>query len=178
MLDDPRSDHDAGRLEEAILAALERRERGEELDLRDWLRDDPEVRAALAELLEDERALEPWFGPLRTVAEAAGVGRFIDDYELLEVVAIGGQGLVYKARQVHTNKEVALKVVNPRNRRRSLREVQIAAHLEHERLVGVSHVGEHEGRLYFTMKLAKKGSLQDHLDEYRLPTERATTGAA
>jgi serine/threonine-protein kinase len=179
MLDDNRSHDDPGRrLENAFLAYLERRERGEVPDLSGWLQHDPEARAALQELIEDDGALGRWFGPLRAVTQAVGVGRFLGNYELLEVVARGGQGMVYRAREVHTDKIVALKLVNPRDLPRSLRELQIVVNLEHEHLVRVYHVGEHEGRLYFTMKLAENGSLAERIDAYGLPVESARTPAA
>lgn len=178
MLDETRSDHDPSRrLEGAFRAYLERLERGEEPDLPEELLHDPEARAALNELIEDERELERWFGPLRAVTQAAGVGRPFGNYELLEVVAVGGQGVVYRAREVHINKEVALKLVNPRDRPRSLRELEFAGNLDHDHLVRVYHVGEHANRLYFTMKLAEKGSLDKHLEEYALPGVAATTAA-
>jgi serine/threonine-protein kinase len=178
MLDETRSDHDPSRrLEGAFRAFLESRERGEEPDLPEELLHDPEARAALNELIEDERELERWFGPLRAVTQTAGVGRFFGNYELLDVVGVGGQGVVYRARQVHINKEVALKLVNPSDRCRSLRELEIAGNLEHEHLVRVYHVGEHANRLYFTMKLAEKGSLEEHIEEYRLRAALATTAA-
>jgi serine/threonine-protein kinase len=94
---------------------------------------------------------------------------------LLEVVAVGGQGVVYRARQVHINKEVALKLVNPGDRLHSLRELTIAGNLEHEHFVRVYHVGEHANWLYFTMKLAEKGSLKDRFREYALPPAPAIT---
>jgi hypothetical protein len=76
-------EHDPGqRLEAALLAYLECREKGEELDLREWLLGDPEARAALHELAEDDQALEPWFAPLRNVTEAARAGGQVGDYEL------------------------------------------------------------------------------------------------
>ena len=75
--------------------------------------------------------------------------------------------MVYRARQVHINREVALKLVNPHDRHRSLRELTIANKLEHEHLVRVYHVGE-DHWLYFTMKLAEKGSLDKHIKEYGL----------
>jgi serine/threonine-protein kinase len=176
MLDETRSDHDPSqRLEGAFRAYLECLERGEEPDLPEDLLHDPEARAALNELIEDERELERWFGPLLAVTQAAGVGRLFGNYELLKVEAVGGQGVVYRARQVHINKEVALKLVNPSNRRHSLRELEIASNLEHEHLVRVNHVGEHANRLYFTMKLAEKGSLDKHIEEYALPAALATT---
>ena len=163
------------RLAEAIAAFLERGERGEEADPRQAGLHDAEQAAALTELVEDARALEPWFAPLRAVIQQAGVGRVFGNYELLEVVAVGGQGVVYRARQVHVNKEVALKLVHAHDRHRSLRELEMAANLEHENLVRVYHVGEEAGRLYVTMRYAEKGSLDANLDEYQLPQEVAAT---
>jgi serine/threonine-protein kinase len=139
----------------------------------------PELRTRVEELLVNHQEaemisfLEPPLLPPDPPSDS--LPRLFGNYELLEVVAVGGQGVVYRARQVHINKEVALKLVNPRDRGCSLRELQIAANLEHDDLVFVYHVGEHEGRLYFTMPLAEKGSLADRIDEYRLPDERATT---
>jgi serine/threonine protein kinase len=178
MNTDTRSDHDPGRrLEEALLAVMESIEKGEAPDLREEYRGDPEVRAALEEWLQDEKVMESWFAPL--LAVTPGVGRFFGNYELLKFVGEGSQGVVWRGREIHINKEVALKIVNPGDRRRSLRELELAANLEHEHLVRVYHVGEYEGLLYFTMKLAEKDSLKDHLDEYRLqPVEAAATPAA
>jgi serine/threonine-protein kinase len=106
----------------------------------------------------------------------AGGGTDCSFYRVIEQIGKGGQGVVYRARQVHINKEVALKLINPHHRRRSLRELTIANNLEHEHLVRVYHVGEHANRLYFTMKLADKGSLDKHIKEYGLqaaPSEAA-----
>src|SRR5262249_38605381 len=122
------------------------------------------------------RKLGPWFGPLRAVTQAAGPGRFFGNYELLSVLDVGGQGVVYKARQVQINKVVALKVVNPGDRRRPLRDLEIAADLEHEHLVRVCPVGEQDGRLYFTMKLAENGSLARHVADFALPAIDPNTG--
>jgi serine/threonine-protein kinase len=145
----------------------------------------PELRARVEELLAHDREAETegfLAGPLLPPpGEADSPGevlpRRFGDYELLAVVARGGQGVVYQARQAHSNKEVALKLVNAHDRRRSLRELEIGGNLEHEHLVRVYHVGEHEGQLYFTMKLAEKGSLNKHLHEYRLHDTPATTAA-
>ena len=174
MLDQTRSDYDPNRLlDETIRAYLECRERGEETHRLEESVHDSEIRAALEEMIEDERELEPWFGPLRAITQTADIGRLFGNYELLELIAVGGQGVVYRARQVHINKEVALKLVNPRDRCHSLRELTIAGNLEHKHLVRVYHVGEHANRLYFTMKLAEKGSLKDQIHEYGLQTAPA-----
>jgi serine/threonine-protein kinase len=143
--------------------------------------DVPELRARVEELLahhqeaETVAFLEP---PLLLPDHSSeALPRCFGNYELLALMPPGGQGTVYRARQVHINKEVALKMVNPRDRRRSLRELRIAADLTHEHLVRVYHVGEHEGQLYFTMKLAEKGSLDKCIDEYRLQGAQARTAA-
>jgi serine/threonine-protein kinase len=96
------------------------------------------------------------------------LGRVIGDYKLLEEIGRGGQGVVHRARQVHTNKEVALKLVNPDGRRFALRELAMAVNLDHDHLVRIYHVGEDADRLYFTMKLAENGSLDKKIEEYRL----------
>jgi serine/threonine-protein kinase len=107
----------------------------------------------------------PWGGAECADEES---GRFIGDYKLLNPIGRGGQGVVYRARQLHTNKEVALKLVNPGGRRYVLHELAMAINLEHEHLVRIYHVGEDEDRLYFTMKLAENGSLDKRIEEYRL----------
>jgi serine/threonine-protein kinase len=94
--------------------------------------------------------------------------RCIGSYELIAEIGRGGQGVVYRAREVHTNKVVALKLVNPSDRRHALRELAIASNLEHEHLVRVYHVGEHANRLYFTMKLAEKDSLDEQIEQFSL----------
>jgi serine/threonine-protein kinase len=126
----------------------------------------------------DERALASIFGPLRDLMRASGPGRFFGNYELLELIGEGGQGLVYRARQIHVGKIVALKLVNPDDRDSSLRELRLVSDLEHPNLVRVYHVGEHEGRLYYTMQLAERGSLnrRPNFEGCRLPAvgDRAT----
>jgi serine/threonine protein kinase len=104
-------------------------------------------------------------------------GRVIGDYRLLRRIGRGGQGVVYLARQVHTSKEVALKLVKPGGRRYALRELAMTVNLEHEHLVRIYHVGEDANRLYFTMKLAENGSLDKKIVEYRLRDAPAISAA-
>jgi serine/threonine-protein kinase len=142
---------------------------------------DPDLYARVEELLahhkevEERDFLEPSL--LLPLPPREALPQLFGNYELLGVIGVGGQGVVYRARQVHIDKEVALKLVNPRDRCRSLRELKIASNLEHEHLIRVNHVGEHANQLYFTMKLAENGNLENQIEEYSLPKALPITAA-
>jgi serine/threonine-protein kinase len=101
-----------------------------------------------------------------------------DHYLLIEKIARGGLGVVFKARDLQTERVVALKMIlagqlaSPAEVQRFRNEIEAAANLEHPNIVPIYDVGEFEQRPYYTMKLMA-GSLAGSIDQHSDPRAAA-----
>jgi serine/threonine-protein kinase len=93
-----------------------------------------------------------------------------DDYELLSLMGTGGFGRVYRVRDLHLEREVALKVLHPTLTQdqaiveRFRREAQLAARLHHINIVNIYDIAGRSGLLWYTMELINGPSLAQQVE--------------
>lgn len=194
FLDDPE-------FQSLVVACLESLERGNVIDRDALARDYPKYASEVGQFLEDRQLLRQVakeFGdvePSRVAITAydktmdsnsprkdfttGDIVRYIGEYEILEEIARGGMGVVFKARQQKLHRIVALKMIlagrlaDTADVERFQREARAAGRLKHPNIVPVHEIGEHEGRHYFTMDFVEGRSLAEEIREESLAPRSA-----
>jgi len=100
-------------------------------------------------------------------------GAILGDYLLIDKLAEGGMGVVFKARQIRLNRIVALKTIKTgilakdRELRLFQSEAEAVAALDHPNIVPILEVGEHGGLYYYSMKLIRGRTVQASLTRFK-----------
>ncbi|MCM2373315.1 serine/threonine-protein kinase [Aporhodopirellula aestuarii] len=149
------------------------------------LEEDEELRNKLAEFFVDHQSATGFFSALvppaaipsshgtaticsdDVLAKLPEAGESIGDYELLQQIARGGMGVVFKARQMSLDRIVALKVMRKpfdgsTAAARFVAEAQAVAKLSHPHIVPIYEVGSEANISFFTMKFFEGGTLGRH----------------
>jgi WD40 repeat protein len=171
------------RLELVLAEYLQAREAGRTPDKAELLRRHPDLAGDLTAFFANQAELcrlgEALGRPTPPTSDVATVGLTdttlneegllrlgsFGDYEIVEEIARGGMGVVFRARQVSLGRPVAIKMIlagqlaSEADQQRFRTEAQAAANLDHPNIVAIYEVGEHQGQPYFSMPLVEGGSL-------------------
>jgi WD40 repeat protein/tetratricopeptide (TPR) repeat protein len=164
------------RLDAIIASYLDALDAGKEVSRQAILDANADLVPELREFFDDQDRLNriapsPGAGRPLPPSPPAAIGRF-GDYELLEEVARGGMGIIYKARQIGLGRIVALKMVlagqlaSPAGLARFHREAEAVASLDHPHITPIYEIGEHDGLPFFTMKFMDGGSLSPRAHQF------------
>jgi eukaryotic-like serine/threonine-protein kinase len=170
----------------AIIAEyLRSTESGKSIDMESWIASHPGFESELRSFVKNHLELNQFLEPLRhsieaetltnplesmemvasDAHEATSCIRYFGDYQLLNEVARGGMGVVFRARQMTLDRIVAVKMIlegrlaSPDSEARFQLEAQAAASLDHPNIVPIYEIGENDGQRYFSMKFLEGSSL-------------------
>jgi len=122
---------------------------------------------------ESSSSLENWLEP----SPDENTLGLLSTYHILRILAEGGMGLILEAYDPVLDREVAIKLIKPREagsdlaRERMLREARAVAAIEHESVVPIyaAEISEKTGAIFIVMPLVSGGNLQDRLDTRSAP---------
>ena len=107
------------------------------------------------------------------------IGRTISHYEVIEKLGEGGMGVIYKARDAHLDRFVAIKVLpadkvaDESRRRRFVQEAKAASALNHPNIITVHDISEDGGAHFIAMEWVEGKTLSQLIADKRLPLGEA-----
>jgi serine/threonine protein kinase/WD40 repeat protein len=150
------------RLDRVLADYLRQMEKGEAVDQNALLAAHPDLADDLREFFANQLQMQRLVGVGPLPGARNGVAparlRYFGDYEILEEIAHGGMGVVYKARQTSLNRIVAVKMILAgqlaieSDVKRFQAEAEAAANLHHHGVVGIYEVGVQDGQHYYSME--------------------------
>jgi serine/threonine protein kinase len=148
-------------------------DRGETLDPRLWLEEHEEIADELRVYLEDLSGISIATSVDHTTRQFQ-VGEILGDFRLLEKIAEGGQGIVWKASPCQFSEVVvAIKTMNAPSLNdqaaiyRFREDARAIARMNHPHIIRTTYVGEKSGRWFFVMDLMEGGTVADRLSTYQ-----------
>jgi eukaryotic-like serine/threonine-protein kinase len=174
-------EEDSDGLGSAIATYLTRIDCGEPIDREAVLAEHPEHVDALRNYFADVDLIQRLAGDSWNVSpvEANVASGQFGEYDLLGEIGRGGMGIVYRARERSTGRNIALKMLlhesflSSSDVRRFRNEASTAAALRHPGIIPIYHVGEHRGRLFYTMPLIEGNNLAEHITKGPLASSTA-----
>ncbi|MEL6897647.1 MAG: serine/threonine-protein kinase, partial [Planctomycetota bacterium] len=161
-------------LDDLLAAVIQEHEAGNPVDLDRMLDRYPAHASQLRQFAENF----DWLNESPTNAVSL-VGRTIDRFELVELIARGGMGSVYLAKQEDLQRRVAIKLISAgvlatsEERSRFRTEAESAAQLNHPGIVAIHEIGDWQGHAYMVMQLIDGPTLsQWAIDTSRSDEER------
>ncbi len=159
------------RLESALARCLEASESGQPETVERVLSEFPDLETQLVDSMAKLSRLG-LCDPIPELDEG-GIPDRLGGYEIGEPLGGGGMGLVFRARDHSTGREVALKLIRPeqaglpRARARFRREAEAISRLDHPGIVPLLEEGEDRGVGYLVMELIRGCTLAEALDELK-----------
>jgi len=156
---------------------------GDRPDLGEYLRRFPSLHAELRRQFDIHRLLET--RDLRDIrqdlpTDPAGPSEIaFSRYAIVDILGRGGMGIVYKARDLELDRQVALKIIGsgrfarPKERTRFRAEAHAVARLQHPNIVQIYDVGEQDGCPYMALELIEGPGLDQNLRKGPLPPRQA-----
>jgi len=131
----------------------------------------------MSEPKEVERAKREAEADMVTSNQPTLAGSTIGHFEVISLIGQGGMGAVYRARDTHLGRTVALKLLGPsllgdtQSHSRFIREARLAATLDHPNICTVFDVGESQGHHFIAMQLVEGQTLRHVIDGRPMPVE-------